>query len=184
MPIFQFYFLISMFLVSSGWLSIRFTSPKKEFKKNKVIYIILILWTLSEIVIIILNNRFLYLLYQISILAYMLYNLFICRLSLRLVHNNNKILFLYDKGYERCMKFKEQRFFSLVIFICFYIFIFTGVIIIQNTIGVNTYTETYKILFDDLMLLLLMVIYKPSNIILRDHVCPMNLFGKVSTLIL
>lgn len=166
--------MIVAFLVASGWMSIRFSSITKELKKHYYIYIYILVTANSDICSsFYIKNTYLTP-YDFMSLLFMLYIIYIANKSYNTVlRNNNKQLFVsFQEEYTKCLTIKKYRFNMIYYLTIGYSLYYISMKTIVDILKLNAYWSSLRFIFEDIIIILLLVLYKPSNILLKNHINP------------
>lgn len=195
--------MILLYLAASGWMSIRFSSFRLEIKMHYYVYMIVIIFTLCNICNSFFLNHSVFSCYNFIIIIYMGFiglESYKSYKKTQKIHNfniennnnnnrennnidNNSYNFIFNSAqYKLCVNTKLLRFKILFVISLSYIIIYLGLIFFYYFYSKDLYFCAVKIIFDNIIITLLLLLYKPSKIILKNHVCPNKYlnFNKVS----
>jgi len=171
--ILESYFMIVTFMAASGWNTIRFPSLKNELKRNYFVYLFILFAASSDICSSFFISREETISpYELLILIYMVFLLYATSKSYAIVDENYRSLANYYEEYNRCLSVKKSRFNVIFYLIIAYILCFSIIIAMLNIFDVKAYSSPVKIIFDDLFVMGLLILYKPSSVILTNHAAP------------
>lgn len=168
--------MIIVFLVASGWMSIRFSKLLSEIRKNYLVYLYVFVSSNAYICSVFFITGPKISPCDLMMIIYMLFIILTARKSyLNTKEIGNSLLFeSYHNEYSKCISIKQYRFKTSILLGIFTSIFYSIMILFVNT-GLLSSIENknyLRILFDDIIIMFLLVLYKPSSIILKYHVNP------------
>ena len=170
--ILQACFLVLLFLASTGWKSIRFPTLINELKANFIVYSSILIISSTGVCSNIILKRSLLSSYNILLITYFL---FIYYKTKKLTKKICSIHNFYTEdnlnSYYLCIKAKQKRLKFILFLSIAYSLSYVLLILFQYFI-ISEGFSIYKIFLDNISVICLTLLYKPSKIILKNHICP------------
>lgn len=172
-------FLIILFLAASGWMSIRFSKIFNEIKMNYSVYLYILLYLNSSICSIFFFKGKLIQPYDYCLMLYLIFIIYTSNRSYHTLKEKYAFLIEIQEDFNKCFKIKKYRF-TMISWLCLsYLIIYTITIWLDNMYSEDKITNVnfnfgnvIRIIVDSIIITLFLVLFKPSSIILRDHVNP------------
>lgn len=117
--------------------------------------------------------------YDYCLMIYLIFIIYTSNSSLNTLKEKYAFLIEIQEEFNKCFKIKKYRF-TMISWLCLsYLIIYTITIWLDNVYKVDesskysiNFGNVLRIFVDSIMIALFLVLYKPSSIILRNHINP------------